>query len=166
MLSRTHRGRWLRRSLLGGLLAAGLVALTAAPAFAASLTNISWTVSNSQTGKTGVTYAYAFKTATTGTIKTVTMTVPAGTGGAVAVGTVYGLGAGTVSLAANTLTYTVTSAVSVPANIPIYVSFTGLTNTATAGSYTSTITTQTSVPATIDTGTSPAVTVGGIGGEK
>jgi uncharacterized membrane protein YedE/YeeE len=63
-------------------------------------------------------------------------------------------------LASNTITYTVTSPVAVAANIPIYLSFTGLTNTSTAGSNTSTVTTQTSVPATIDSGTSQSVTFG------
>ena len=44
-------------------------------------------------------------------------------------------------------------------NIPIYIEFGGLTNSATAGSYTTTITTQTAAPATIDNGTTPAVTL-------
>jgi len=152
-----------RRSCLfvAGVLAVFMIlALEASQAFAGTLTNMSWAVNNSQTGKTAVTYAFSFKTATAGTIKTVTMTVPAGTAGTVAVGTVYGLGAGTVGLAGNTITYTVTSAVAVAANIPIYLSFTGITNTSTAGSYTSTVTTQTAAPATIDTGTTGAVIFG------
>ena len=45
--------------------------------------------------------------------------------------------------------------------MPIYISFTGLTNTSTAGSNTSTVTTRTSAPATIDSGTSGSVTFGG-----
>ncbi len=49
---------------------------------------------------------------------------------------------------------------SVAANIPIYLSFTGITNTSTAGSYTSTVTTRTSTPTTIDSGTSQSVTFG------
>jgi hypothetical protein len=153
------RRRWCL--FVAGVLAVfTILALEASQAFAGTLANVSWSVNNSQTGKTAVTYAFSFKTATAGTIKTVTMTVPAGTAGTVAVGTVYGLGAGTVALASNTITYTVTSAVAVAANIPIYLSFTGITNTSTAGSYTSTETTQTSVPATIDTGTSQSVTFG------
>ena len=145
----------------GVLAVCALLALEASQAFAAgTLTKVSWAVNNSQTGKTAVTYAFSFTTATAGTIKTVTMTVPTGTGGTAAVGTVYGLGAGSISLAGTTLTYTVTSAVAVGANIPIYISVTGLTNTSTAGSYTSTVTTQTSVPATIDSGTSQSVTFG------
>jgi hypothetical protein len=137
----------------------GLVAV-GGTASAATLSNMSWTVSNSQTGKTGNTYSYAFKTATTATLTAVTMTVPSGTAGTPAVGTVYGLGAGTVALSGTTLTYTVTSPVSVNSGISVYLSFTGLTNTATAGTYTSTITTQKSGPTTVDTGTTGSVVFG------
>jgi len=137
-----------------------LLTLRASPALAGTLTNVSWSVSNSQTGKTSVTYSFSFKTATSGSVKSVTLTVPNGTAGTIAVGTVYGLGAGTVALASNTITYTITTAVSVAANIPIYLSFTGLTNTASAGSHTSAITTCTSTPSTIDSGTSPSVAFG------
>jgi hypothetical protein len=154
----------LRRHLAGlatlVLLATAVIVVEGGAAYAGSLTKVSWAVSNSQTGKTGVTYSFAFTTATAGTLTAVTMTVPAGTAGSVAAGTVYGLGAGTASLAGTTLTYTITSPISVAANIPIYVSFTGLTNTATAGAYTSTITTQKSGPTTVDTATSGSVTFG------
>jgi hypothetical protein len=81
-----------------------LLALGASPAFAGTLASVSWSVNNSQTGKTGVTYAFAFTTNTAGTIKSVTLTVPSGTAGTIAVGTVYGLGAGTVALATRTST--------------------------------------------------------------
>ena len=138
----------------------GLIFFAPSSAFAGSLTKTSWAVSNSQTGKTAVTYSYAFTTATAATLTAVTMTVPAGTAGVVAAGTVYGIGAGTVSLAGTTLTYTVTAPAAVAANFPIYISFTGLTNTATAGSYTSTITTQKAGPITVDSATSAAVTFG------
>ena len=49
-----------------------------------------------------------------------------------------------------TITYTVTSAVSISTGIPIYLEFSGLTNSSTATSYTTGITTQTSTPTTID----------------
>jgi hypothetical protein len=145
-------------TLLGFSWIVGLA--TAPPASAATLTKMSWTVNNSQTGKTAVTYSWSFSTATAATLTAVTLTVPAGTAGTPAVGTVYGLGAGTVALAGTTITYTVTTPVAVPANIPIYLSFTGLTNTSTAGSYSSTITTQKSGPLTVDTGTTGSVTFG------
>jgi hypothetical protein len=132
----------------------------AAPAGAAALTNVSWSVSNNQVSATNVTYAYSFKTATTGTIKTITFLVSgAGLAGTPAIAKNYGIGAGTVARAGQTITYTVTSAVSVSNGIPIYIEFSGMTNSSTTGSYTTTITTQTSVPATIDTATSPAVTL-------
>src|SRR6476659_3906100 len=135
------------------VLAAAVVSIVqATPAGAAALTNVSWSVSNNQVSATNVTYAYSFKTATTGTIKTITFLVSgAGLAGAPAIAKNYGIGAGTVARAGQTITYTVTSAVSVSTGIPIYIEFSGLTNPGTAGSYTTTITTQTSAPATIDT---------------
>lgn len=121
---------------------------------------MSWSVSNNQVGATGVTYSYSFTTASTGTIKTITFAVSgAGLAGTPTISRNYGIGAGTVARSGQTITYTVTSAVSVSAGIPIYIEFGGLTNSGTAGSYTTTITTQTSAPATIDTGTTPAVTL-------
>ncbi len=79
-----------------------------------------------------------------------------------AAGTVYGLGAGTVSLASNTLTYSVTTPIAVAASIPIYVSFTGLTNTSTAGSYTSTITTIKAGPTNVTRLLRRSVTFGSV----
>jgi len=141
-------------------MATGIVVFGAAPAFAGTLANLSWAVNNTQTGRTGVTYSYSFKTATTATLTSVTMTVPAGTSGTPAVGTVYGVGAGTVALAGTTITYTITTPASINSGISIYLSFTGLTNTAAAGSYTSTITTIKSGPTNVDTGTTGSVTFG------
>jgi hypothetical protein len=137
-----------------------LLALSASPATAGTPTNMSWTVSNNQVGATAVSYAYSFKTATTGTIKSITFAVSgSGLAGTPTITRNYGIGAGTVARSGQTITYTVTTAVSVAAGIPIYIEFGGLTNSSTAGSYTTTITTQTAVPATIDTGTTPAVSL-------
>jgi hypothetical protein len=129
---------------------AGMFAMPTA-ADAAALTNANWSVSNNQVSATAVTYSFSFTTATTGTIKSITFVFSgAGMAGAPAIVRNYGIGAGTVALAGQTITYTVTSAVSVSAGIPIYIEFSGLTNTATAGSYTFAITTRTAAPATID----------------
>ena len=152
------------RSRVGLLVGPGLVAavlvLPATPASAATLTNVSWSVSNNQVSATNVSYAYSFTAATTGTIKTITMAVSgAGLAGAPAISRNFGVGAGTVAIAGQTITYTVTAAVSVSAGIPIYLEFSGLTNSGTAGSYTTVITTKTAAAATIDTATSPAVTL-------
>jgi hypothetical protein len=141
-------------------LAWGAFLLGATPANAAALTNLSWTVSNNQVSATNVTYSYSFKTATAGTIKFITFAVSgAGLAGTPTITRNFGIGAGTVARAGQTITYTVTSAVAVSAGIPIYIEFGALTNSPTTGSYTTTITTQTSVPATIDTAVSPAVTL-------
>jgi hypothetical protein len=129
-------------------------------ASAATLTNMSWSVSNNQVGATNVNYAYSFTTATTGTIKTITFAVSgAGLAGTPTISRNFGIGAGTVARVGQTITYTVTSAVSVSTGIPIYIELAALTNSGTIGSYTTTITTQTAVPATIDTGTTPTVTL-------
>ncbi|MGH9013412.1 MAG: hypothetical protein ACRDZ1_05690 [Acidimicrobiia bacterium] len=143
----TRLGRKLALALVV-VVGAGL--LWAVPASAAALTNVQWSVSNNQQGATGVKYTFDFTTATTGTVATVDMSVPAGTGGTPSVTANYGIGAGTVALASNTLTYTVTSPASVSAGTPILIEISGLTNTSTLGSYQSNVTTKTSVPATID----------------
>ncbi|MBV8301713.1 MAG: hypothetical protein JOY68_07305, partial [Candidatus Dormibacteraeota bacterium] len=69
----------------------------------------------------------------------------------------YGIGAGSVARAGQVITYTVTSAVSVAAGIPILIQISGNTNPA-AGSYTTAIATNTAAPAVIDSGTSPSIT--------
>jgi hypothetical protein len=127
--------------------------VNASPAAAAALTNTTWSVSSNQAGATSVTYSYSFKTATTGSIKTITLAVSgSGLAGTPAIVKNYGIGAGSVSRAGQTITYTVTSAVSVSSGTPIYLELSGLTNDV-AGSYTTTVTTKTSAPATIDGGT-------------
>jgi hypothetical protein len=139
------------------VLVAGLAVVTTQSVLAAGLTNLSWAVSNNQAAATPTNYAYSFKTATTGTIKTVTFTVSgAGLAGTPAIVVAYGIGAGTVARVGQVITYTVTAAVSVSAAIPIYIELSGLTNPAT-GSYTTAIATNTAVPAVIDSGTTPAV---------
>ena len=153
------RKRLTRLALAAVAVVFCVLALTALPAGAA-LTNLSWSVSNNQVSATNVTYAYSFKTGTAGTIKTITFAVSgSGLGGSPTITRAYGIGAGTVAISGQTITYTVTSAVAVPAGIPIYIEFGGLTNSSTAGSYTTTITTKTSAPATIDTAATPAVTL-------
>jgi hypothetical protein len=154
------RRRSIRLALGAAVVGACLLALTALPAGAATLTNMSWSVSNNQVSATGVSYSFSFRTATAGTIKSITFAVSgAGLAGTPTITRAYGIGAGSVAIAGQTITYTVTSAVSVAAGIPVYIELGGLTNSGTAGSYTTTITTRTSAPATIDTGTTPAVTL-------
>ena len=95
---------------------------------------MTWSVSNNQVSATAVTYSYSFKTATAGTIKTITFVVSgAGLAGTPTIAKNYGIGAGTVARSGQTITYTVTTAVAVAAGIPIYIEFSGLTNSATAG---------------------------------
>jgi len=145
----TRRRGW--SALVVVAVVAGLLAMPVA-ANAAALTNVSWTVSNNQISAPNVTYSYSFKTATTGTIKTITFVV-SGAGwssSGFSSARSYGIPAGTVARVGQTITYTVTTAASVSANIPIYIEFSCLTNSGTAGASTTNITTQTAVPATID----------------
>jgi hypothetical protein len=154
------KGRFQRATALLSLmsLAAGFSVLMAPAADAATLTSPAWSVSNNQVSATPVIYTYSFKTAATGTIKFITFAVSgAGLAGTPAIAKAYGIGAGSVARSGQTITYTVSSAVSVSLGIPIYIEFSGLTNSGTPGSYTTTVTTQTAVPATIDTAVSPAV---------
>jgi len=134
-------------------LAAGFSVLMAPAADAATLANPTWSVSNNQVSATPVTYTYSFRTATSGSIKTILFVVSgAGLGGSVnpPITKNYGIGAGSATRAGQTITYTVATAATIPANIPIYIEFSGMTNSGAAGSYTTAITTRTSAPATID----------------
>jgi len=160
MLIRPGDHRRGRLAVVLGALGIVLFLGSAGLAGAGTPTNISWSVSNNQIGATGVSYSCSFTTATTGTIKTITFAVSgSGLGGTPTINRNYGIGAGTVGRSGQTITYTVTSAVSVAAGIPIYIELGGLTNSSTAGTYTTTVTTQTSTPSTIDTGTTPSVTL-------
>jgi hypothetical protein len=144
--------------VLGTIVA--MLVMPTSPASAATLTSISWSVSNNQVSATNVSYSFSFTPATTGIIKSVTFAVSgAGLAGTPTITKNFGIGAGSVAIAGQTITYTVTSAVSISAGTPIYLEFAGLTNSSSAGSYTTVITTRTAVPATIDTATSPAITL-------
>jgi hypothetical protein len=117
---------------------------------AAALTTVNWSVSNNQAAATNVSYSYTFKTATAGSIKTITFAVSgAGLAGVPAIARSYGVPAGTVARAGQTITYTVTTPAAIAAGVPVYIEFSGLTNPA-AGSYTTSITTNSAVPAVID----------------
>src|SRR5450631_687544 len=132
-------------------LAIGISGLTAPAANAAALSTVNWTVSNNQISKTAVTYSYSFKPATTGVIKTVTFAVSgSGLGGAPGIVKNYGISAGSVALVGQTMTYTVTTPTSQVAGVPIYFEFSGLTNSGTAGTYTTSITTKDGSAVTID----------------
>ena len=154
------RKRLTRLALGAAAIGAALLVLAALPAGAATLTNLSWTVSNNQVSAASTSYSYSFKTTSANTIKSITFAVSgAGLAGTPTITRAYGIGAGTASRTGQTITYTVATAVAVPANIPIYIEFGGLTNSGTAGSYTTTITTLTAASGTIDNGTTPAVTL-------
>jgi hypothetical protein len=97
-----------------------------------ALTNPTWPVSTIQVKATPVTHARSFKTATAGTIKTITSVVSgARLRGASAIAKNHGIGAGTVARGPNTISYAVMSAVPVPVGILIYIEFFGRTTAIT-----------------------------------
>ena len=140
-------------AVLGGLL------VFAEPAAAGTLTNPLLNMSNNGKSVTGVNYAQALTPVGPQSIAKVTFTVPAGTGGTPSVVQNYGIGAGTVALASNTITYTVTSPGGNPSGIPILIEITGITNTATAGTYASTVTTYQSNGNPIDSASNPNLVI-------
>ncbi len=125
-------------------------ALTESVLAAGTLTKVSWSVSNNAAGATGVNYSYSFTTATSGTIGLVVFTVSGGTlSGTPTIVANYGIGAGSVAEVGNTITYTVTTPVTVAVGIPVLLEFGGNTNMA-AGAYTTAIKTETSAAVAID----------------
>lgn len=143
-------GRVLTRRLVAVCLAGVFVLLgVAAPVQAAPLTAVNWAIDRGLVDDTGVRYTWTFTTATTQTISSVSFTVPSGTSDSgLALGDVFGLGAGTASRSGTTVTYAVTSPVSIPANTPILIAISGFTNTSTAGTYTSSVTAGSDGPTT------------------
>jgi YVTN family beta-propeller protein len=120
-----------------------------------SLTSPTWRPSSYKAGA-AASYTYTFKTGSGANVNNVTMTVPPGTGGSPTVTSVSGVPAGgTVALASNTLTYTFSSGW-VGAGTSATLTFGGLTNTSSAGSYTAQIATK-SVTTPVDTGTTPTI---------
>lgn len=161
---------------IAGLAATGLLA--SAPAYADSLTNMSFTVSNNATSSPSTsvpanTYTWSFTPASPTTLGSVTLTVPSGTSVAKNItATIYGLpncsGAtaaltdGTGETDPDTVTVTLPAAGCAPiTNVPITITVAGLTNTATSSpSFETEVTTHSTVDpstvvdqSTINTGT-------------
>lgn len=131
----------LMRSISALLIISAAVFGFSAPASAA-LSGVELNLSASGAGDPGVRYTYNFTTGTTGTITSIAFPVPAGTAGTPTISDYFGIGPGTASLASNTLTYTVTSPVSLASGRTILIAFEGVTNTTTVGSFTPTVTTS------------------------
>ena len=102
-----------------------------------TLTALSWSAASTSTGATGVSYGYSFGLSATSTISKVTMSVPPGTGGTPAVGTVSpsSISGGTVALSGQTLTYTFPAPVSISDTQTLTIGITGITNTSTSSIY-------------------------------
>jgi len=125
----------------------------------AALSNPTWSATSTTLGATGVTYTFGFTTtALVEVITSITMTVPPGTSGTPTIGsgtTPTGLLGATVTLASNKLTF---SGISLSIGAQTFnIIINGLTNTTTAGTYTSVMTT---IGVGGDTGTSNSLTFG------
>jgi hypothetical protein len=124
-----------------------------------------WWTSDSTAGHGGATYAWNTITASPANLQRVTVTLPTGTttGGA-ALGAVYGLPpGGTLSVAATTVTYTAPFPVSVDPGVRLYLSVTGLGNTAVSGAYASMVTTYDSSGTAVDAANAGALSIGAAG---
>jgi hypothetical protein len=123
---------------------------------AVGLTSAGWSASSTAVGAAAVTYTFTFTTsaALLGILTGATMTVPPGTSGTPVLVSASpgGLLGGTVTLSGNTLTYSGLSLVLLGA-VSGSIVVSGLTNTATAGSYTAEIVTQ----GVVDSGITPAL---------
>jgi hypothetical protein len=110
-------------------------------AMAASLTGTR-TQPTSNIVTTKASYEILFTTATTGTIKTVTIAFPAGyTVGPAILVERAGIGAGGLSASGTTLTYTISSPVRIAAGTPIRLELATISHPATPGTYSISITT-------------------------
>src|SRR5476651_1421196 len=92
------KGRFGRGAAVFSVVAmvSGLSVLIAPAANAAALTTVNWTLSNNQVGVAAI-YGYSFRTATTGSISTITFTFSgAGPTGSPGIAKAYGIKAGTV----------------------------------------------------------------------
>ena len=128
---------------------------------ATALTSPAWSASSTTVGATGTSYTYSFTGSLLGAIITsITMTVPPGTSGTPTVGTVNPaqLTGGTVTLSGTTLTYSGTFLALLGTGVSIQIN--GLTNTTTAGVYTSEIVVETA-GLTFVSGVTPALTFTG-----
>lgn len=132
-------------------------------AMAAALTSVrSQPTSNIVT--TIASYEILFTTGTTGKMKTVTMAFPAGyvVGSAILIERA-GVRAGGLSASGTTLTYTISSPVSIAAGTPIRLELANINHPSIPGTYSITITTKDSLGRTIDgptAGTSSVVQIG------
>jgi hypothetical protein len=153
--------RLRHRLILSAALTIAACALGFVPrADAATLTDATWSSSSTTLDAADASYTYAFTAVTAASLTSVTMTVPTGTAGTPTVGTVSpdSLAGGSIALAGTTLTYSFTPA-AISAGAAISVQVNGLTNTATAGSYTSEISTE-DAGGPVDSGVTPAVSFG------
>jgi len=140
------------RMLFALVLVLSFSLIPAAPATAATLTGVSATTDNSTAGATA-NYTIEFTTATTGNITTIIMAFDPGfdVSGAI-LGTVSGIGPGSITVSGDNITYTVSSPVDVADGVSVSIGSSNITNPSNSGSYNITITTKNDLGAEIDSG--------------
>ena len=132
---------------------------------ATALTAPGWTTSSAVVGAADTSYSYTFQASSVpgAPVTTITMSVPPGTAGTPAIGTVTPPSLASsltgVTLSGSTLTVTGT-AVPLASGTPVSIQVTGLTNTYTAGSYVPEIVTS-NAAGLVDSGVAPAETFPG-----
>ncbi len=115
---------------------------------ATALTTPGWSASSAAVGATSVSYTYSFTTASVDIPTSITMTVPPGTAGTAALGTVTPTALDdSVALSGTTLTFSGIF-LTLPLDSAVSIQVNGLTNTAAAGQYTAEIVTETAGTAT------------------
>ena len=148
---RRSASRFLAGTFLVAAVAGGGLVLSETPAFATngSLTGVTWTVSNNTANVVAegnsATYTWAFTTATTLNLTSITFTVPTGTTGAsLTVPGLYGLGVdtATASLSGGTVTLTLSGNAPIAAGTSVEVAIAGFTNGTVTGSQLTTVTTS------------------------
>jgi WxL domain surface cell wall-binding len=149
---------WGRRgvaAVAGLVFLAALLVFGQRPAFAASLTGLTWTSSSLTTSASDVTYGYGFTDPSGLVLTSFTMTVPPGTGGTPTLGsfTIGGVTTtGTVALSGGVLTVTLLGLLD---GGVVAMQINGLVNTPTTGIYHSVITANRLLSS--DTGPTPSL---------
>jgi len=127
--------------------------MTAVPVSAGTLTGVSATTDNSTAGATA-NYTIDFTTATSGNITTIVMAFATefNVSGAT-LGTVTEIGAGSIGISGDNVTYTVSSPVEVADNVSVSIGLSNIVNPTASGSHNITITTKDDLGSEIDSDT-------------
>lgn len=146
--ARKSVARWL----LGVLVVGGMAWATTSAIWGASLTNKNISLSNNLAGASS-SWTASFTTASGGSIDSVVLEFEPGVNiSGASVGSVTGIGAGTLGVSSQRATYTVTVPAFVPASTTVSIQLNGLVNPSTIKSYAVFLQTQLAGPVALDNG--------------